>query len=373
MWIRLEGKAQFSPGDTPSWVSDWVSRRRGPSTASSSAPRASMAAAEEVDQVVDVKAQARAAASKERSRADREASIAGGIEELGLWLSDQIMSGCSTFASSPGPSCRAMAQRLVDAKAGGLAVVVDSMPARLHALPDAARSLAAAKELGVLHLISQAYVRQDALPPALREDVRQAVGWNMTREALFEHPLSAHESGEWRVWMTRSEVQPDKLRRNEAWLHSEDRFAVLIDYVPVSTGASSSGYAVGEVFEADLVYYPSAVPLRAVVARSTSTRVEDPVAPVGPSVDAAFDAYAEALALKPWLGDHPLAFSGARLRRAENGLYLCGGHTALPISKSQEDAAWTLLRSTGLRGAGVWNGSELALGVVGTDSGVWKP
>jgi hypothetical protein len=371
MWIRLEGKAQFSQADTPSWVSDWVSRRRGPSAAVSSGPRASMSAAEEVVQVVDEKVQARAAAAKERSRADREASIIGGIEELGLWLSDQIMSGCSTFAASPGQSCRAMAQRLVDAKAGGLAVMVDSMPSRLHAIPDAARSLAAVKELGVLHLISQAYVRQNALPPALREDVRQSVGWNLTREALFEHPLAVRESGEWRVWMTRSEVQPDKLRRNEAWLHSEDRFAVLIDYVPVSTGASSSGYAVGEAFDADLVYYPSSVPMRAVLARSSGTRVEAPVAPIGPSVDDAYDAYVDALASKPWLGDHPLAFSRARVRRGDGGLYLCGDRTALPIAKSQQDAVWTLLRSTGLRGAGVWNGDELLLGVVDTDSGVW--
>ncbi|WP_327210577.1 SWIM zinc finger family protein [Rhizobium leguminosarum] len=373
MWIRLEGKARFSPGETPSWVSDWMSRRRGPNSAAPSAPRASMAAAEEVVDAVDEKALARAAASRQRSRADRESSILGGVEELGLWLSDQIMSGCSTFASAPGPSCRAMAQRLVDAKAGGLAVLVDSMPSRLHALPDAARSLAAAKELGVLHLISQAYVRQDALPPALREDVRQAVGWNLTREALFEHPLAAHESGDWRVWMTRSEVQPDKLRRNEAWLHSEDRFAVLVDYVPVSTGASSSGYAVGEVFEADLVYYPSSVPMRAVLARSAGTRVEAPVAPVGPSVDDAYDAYAAALASKPWLGDHPFAFSSAQVRRGDGGLYLCGSRTALPIARSQHDAAWTLLRSTGLRGAGVWNGTDLLLGVVDTDSGVWTP
>lgn len=372
MWIRMEGKAAFVRSDTPSWVSDWMSRRRG-TTAAPSAPRASMAAAEEASQAVDDKAQARAAAARERSKTDREASISGGIDELGLWLADQFMSGCSSFVSSPGPSCRTMAQRLVDAKAGGLAVLVDSLPSRIYALPDAARSVAAAKELGVLHLISQAYARQDSLPDALREDVRQAVGWNLSREGLFDHPLAVRESGEWNVWMTRSEVQPDKLRRNEAWLHSEDRFAVLIDYVPVSTGASSSGYVVGEAFEAELVFYPSTVPMRAALARSSGTRVGAPKAPVGPSVDAEYDRYLDALGRKPWLGDHPFSFSGARVRRAEGGLFLCGDHTALPIAKSQEDAAWTLLRSDGVRGAGIWNGVELLLGVAETDAGVWTP
>jgi hypothetical protein len=50
----------------------------------------------------------------------------------------------------------------------------------------------------------------------------------------------------------------------ETWLCNEDvvaaqRFAVLIDFVPVATGAAVAGYSVGDRFAAELVLYPSAM------------------------------------------------------------------------------------------------------------------
>lgn len=77
-------------------------------------------------------------------------------------------------------------QRLVDAKAAGLATRLESIPTRLFKLPEAARPVAAVKELGQLHLFAQAYRRQDMLPAPLASDVRQAAGWTTTRDVLFE-------------------------------------------------------------------------------------------------------------------------------------------------------------------------------------------
>ncbi len=68
-------------------------------------------------------------------------------------------------------------------------------------------------------------------------------------------------------------MQADRLRRIETWLWREGGgegpyFGLLIDFVPVATGAASSGFSVGDRVEAELVFYPGAVLLRAQIAQS---------------------------------------------------------------------------------------------------------
>lgn len=375
MWMRVEGKVSFTKGTAPGWVSDWLSRRRGPSSVGDGTePRASIAATDIAASVVlDPKAEAKAAAARQRSREARDSSISDGIDELSLWLSDIVAAGVAAFASNPGSACRMMAQRLFDAKASGLGVMVDSLPSRLLALPEVGRSIACVKELGIFHLIAEAYRRQDLLPERLKDDVRQAIGWNVTREALLSDQSAERAETTWRVWLTRAELQPDKLRRIETWLHGDGRSAVMIDYVPAATGAAKSGYAVGEQFSAELVYYPSAVPLRALISRATSgcDLVTDPLSIPELSLIAAFEKYEESLALKPWLGDFPLFFRNAHIRRSGGRFYLVDDELCLPIGEAQSDAAWPLLQCGSIGGAGIWNGEFMTLSWLETDLGRW--
>lgn len=378
MWMRAEGKVPFTRGTAPGWVTDWLSRRRGPSSNSAAAaPRASIDAAnvEEPAQKADPRAEEKARASRERSRKERDAAIIGGIEELDIWIGDQIDAGAAAFASNPAPACRTMAQRLVDAKAGGLATLIDTLPSRLYTVPEIRRSIAAVRELGILHLIGAAYRRQDQLPAALKEDVRQTAGWNTTREALLSDPAAVRRASCWRVWLTRAEVQPDKLRRIETWLFDGTSHAVLIDYVPVSLGAPGSGYVAGEKFDAELVYYPSPVPHRALIfqAKSGSEPFADGLGLPEQSLSEAFGNYVAALALKPWLGEHPLFFKGARIRRSTNGLFLVDAGVCLPIDPRQSSAAWPLLQCNKVDGAVLWNGDAAHLAWLETDIGRWKP
>ena len=378
MWMRADGKATFTPAAQPEWVRDWLSRRRGPgvaTTSEASKPKASIAAATDADVVEDApdpKAQARAAAARERNRAERETAIAGGLDELDIWLSDQVDAGLAAFAANAAGACRLMAQRLVDAKAPGLATRLDALPSRLFAQAEALRPQAAVKELGMMHLLAETYRRQDALPPALKDDVRQMVGWNLTREMLLADETVERHTAVWRVWATRSEVQPDRLRRLETWLSAGDRFAVLIDFVPVATGASAGGYSVGDALEAELAFYPSPVPLRALLVRQMSGAASaGAIALPDGSLDTAYVRYETALAEKPWLGDYPLAFRAARLRRSGDRLYLCDGPLCLPLDRSQADLAWPLLSLDSLDGIGLWDGSAFTLCWVETALGRW--
>jgi SWIM zinc finger len=125
MWMRAEGKLPFARLAPPNWVNEWLSRRRGPSQstpAADAAPKASIeAAASGQEPAGDPKAEARAAAQQERNRQARERSVLAGLDELDLWLSDQLERGVVAFLANAAGACRQVAQRLVDAKASTLA------------------------------------------------------------------------------------------------------------------------------------------------------------------------------------------------------------------------------------------------------------
>lgn len=389
MWMRAESRVAFQPATPPGWVNEWLARRRGSSgsaTLEPPPPKASIAAALEAEaapaaEAPDPKAEARAVAQRERNRAAREASILAGLDELDIWLSDQIERGIAAFLQNPAGACRQMAQRLVDAKASGLATRLDSLPSRLLALPEASRPSAAVEELGLFHLMAEAYRRQETLEPALREDVRQMIGWSVARDDLLADTGAVRARGRWHVVATRSEVQPDRLRRTETWLWREAAaegpvFALLLDFVPVTAGATVAGFAVGDTFEAELVYYASPVPLRALVAERsgpTETRTGLPD-PSDVDLAAACASYERALAARPWLGDWPITFRDAAVMRSGAGLYLADpAHPslALPLVEDQAVSALMLTVAGRVGGFAITDGRRVRLSVLATELGRW--
>lgn len=394
MWIRAEGKQAFVDTPVPAWVSDWLSRRRGPGAGGADdskdgKPKASITAtSSSATQVeVDPKSEARAAAARERNRQEREASILSGLDDLDVWISDQVDRGLAGFAAQSTQSCRVIAQRMVDAKASGLATRLESLPARLFSLPESARPSAALEELGLIHLMAAAYRRQETLPAGLKADVRQTMGWSVTREALTADASALRVRGTWRVVAAFSEVQPDRLRRLETWLWLEKlpegmdgapRFAALIDFVPVATGAASSGYSVGDRIEAELVFYPSAMPLRAQIVQSLSgaQATEATLDLPGQSLEDAFKVYEQALCVQPWLGTWSFSIKNARVRRHETQLFLCDGGDAasaiaLPLQPAQFADASPLLSLEKLDAVGLWDGYRFTLCWAQTELGRW--
>ena len=387
MWLRAEGKTTFDSGAPPEWVEDWLKRRRTGSSESTAenegqghgAKSIALTAIEQPAEA-DPNAEARAAAARERTRKDREEAIAAGLDDLDQWLADQVDSGLASFATTAGKSCRVIAQRLVDAKAPGLAARLENLPARLYALPEAIRPRIAIEELGQLHLLAEAYRKQDRLTPDLREDVRREVGWSQTRELLLADEAALRATGTWRVAGAISEIQPDRLRRLETWLwhddaHDGQRFAVLIDFVPLAAGTARSPFITGERLTGTVVFYPSPVPMRGLIAglTSPSEQCRDDLGFPHDGLREAFLRYERALASKPWLGVWPMAFRRVQLRRTGERLYIVAieGALAAPLMPEQADLAAPLLGLESFDGIGIWNGMHLRLLLAQTKLGRW--
>jgi hypothetical protein len=387
MWMRAEGKIPFQRAQAPEWVEDWVRRRRASSTRvekeADETPKTkslSQATSEQVDEV-DPKAEARAAASRERSRREREDAIIAGLDDLDRWLADQVDAGLASFSQHAGKSCRAIAQRLVDAKAPGLASALDNLPNRIYGLPEHVRSIVALEQLGRLHLLAEAYRRQEALNPELRADVRREIGWTQSRESLLNDQEALCVSGLWRVVGTVSEVQPDRLRRLETWLQREAaeeglRVAVLIDFVPVASGQTRGTYRTGEHISATVVFYPSARPLRALIKENSSPAQDDEIPFESPATDlgGAMAEYEDALCDLPWISAWPMRFRDGRIRRHGEKIFLCSASNdgeALPIMPSQSFPVVPLMAMERIDGFGIWDGYYFRLCCAQTSLGMW--
>jgi SWIM zinc finger len=363
LMLQLAKSAQsFTAAQTADWVHDWAGRRRSgaggaPGPHKEGAPKASTAGARQAeaeaeDTPDDPLAEARAAKQRERVKEQREAAIlAGNAPQL----------------------CRIAAQRLVDAKAPSLAASVDALPSALLAMPQAGRADAAIQALGAWHLLAEACRRQNLLPEALREDVRRLTGWSMQRQTLLDDKQALRKSGSWAVFAIHSEVQPDKLRRIETWLEDgEGGHALLMDFVPLATGAGGSPFAPGERFHAELVFYPSAAPMRAIIAARSEAPASSNAPPPQVPLREALDSCHAMRSRQPWLGAWPVSFTAdAVVQTGKGELWVTDGDLAVPLDPRQRDETLVLTQVDLSAMTGFWNGASLNAASAETSLGKW--
>jgi hypothetical protein len=373
MLAALERPQAFEPAIAPDWVNDWLSRRRSTSTKPrESRDEAPSLAAVEALKEKDPEAEARAVAQREKLKARREEAVLAGLDELDRWVADQIEKGLAQFAQRAPQQCRLLAQRLVDAKAPALAAHLDSLPSETLALPESERAGFALEALGRIHLLAEAYRRQEKLPESLRHDVRRLIGWTIERQDLLDDNTALRMRATWLVVATRIEVQPDKLRRIETWLmDGSRRFAVLIDFVPIVAGQTGSAFVPGESFEAELAFYPSAVPMRALIAaRGAEAPFVWPAE--SPGLDAALADYDAQVARLPWLSSWPIAIGNAKIEGVEaDRLWLADQSQSVPVARRQRDEALALTSADIANIMGLWDGRSFTALAAQTSLGPW--
>jgi hypothetical protein len=169
-------------------------------------------------------------------------------------------------------------------------------------------------------------------------------------------------------------VQADNLRRIETWLMrasgDDPAFALLLDFVPAAGGPSGSPYAPGEAFEAELAFYPSAAPLRALVRERRGAAQAAWPEPAG-GLATALDAWDSALAVQPLLRAWPVAANGVRVGRAGTRLVATDGELQLPLDPRQDTEAVALMGLGPVTVTGLWDGFELNLLSASTPLGAW--
>lgn len=341
----------------PEWVSGWLSKR-----AEEAAQREARAGAKKESRAPDLQAQeARAQRRLERVRQ--------GIEGLDLWLGDLLRNGLALVEAQPPSFWEGQAARLVDAQAPGLASRLRRMAGLLGAHPEWPALLLA--ELGRLALLTQAFRRLDTLDPALREDVRRLVGFTLSQEEVAAGADAVTDR--W-VVLGQIEDEDERLRSQRTWLLGEatGRCALLLQFAVGDAGFPAL-FAPGSRFEADLAFWPSAWPQRALVKDrrgATQTVGSLPAAAGTGSIGAFLEETAEALARQPWLDRFPCVLRGAVPVSAGGGFQIRDAEgLALPLVRGDH---WKLVALSGGRPLdlmGEWDGGALLPLGAGADGG----
>ena len=326
--LALWSQGSVSPReDRPEWVTKWLSGRQA---------RAERAATGAPATPVDPK---KAAATLEA----REETVAAGIEELRVWLHDQVDSGLAEVPRLGYQHWDRMAKRLVDAKAPGAAALVTRLPQRGgdDHWPDLLL-----ERLGMLHLLVDGYLARNEVDERTRAVLRSRVGISTRSEDVLATGERVHDT--WRVLGHRDGLTPDGMRVRRTWLRGArtERLALSLAHAR-PTQTPQSPFHPGTEAEGELAFHPDG--RRAVRAGRMVERPLD--RPAAGTVAQGLDDHARALALDPWLDAWPMVLAQAVPARGDQGWYLADRDgAALPLAPGPP---WPLLGLTGGRPATV--------------------
>jgi hypothetical protein len=321
-------------GEPPAWVKEWQAARAARGRRSPTGRRGP----------VSEKAQAR--------RAER---VAAGLDELDRWLADQVRGGLAGLSRAGYAHWETMAARLVDAQAPGAAAAVRRL-ASAAADPGGERLLA---ELALLRLLVAAYRRIDELPEDLAATVRSRIGFPVPADEVLGRPPVRDE---WQVLGLRDQEE-ERFTTRRIWLRGlvTGRFALVLSFA-VPGQPLLADLIVGTTVDADLCFFPGALPLRALVAaRHGEARPSG--APPGPPISDMLFAYAKSLAAEPWLDRWPVLVTGALTSAGGRWHLLDETGAAVPMDRAGGEP-WRLVAAAGGRPltiAGEWSTAGLRL------------
>ncbi len=344
--LLAEQSNDFTATSPPDWVTNWLLSRR-----QRAEKQAAQAQGNQAEPTTNPVAQAKRAAA-------RQQKVTAGIAELRCWLEDRVRQGLATVPQESYQLWETIAARMVDAQAPGLARHLRELPSIAHS--GAGWQDRLLEHLGRLYLITEGFARIEQLPAAVQADLRTQIGWTISQEEVLSG--QAH-SDLWLVVGQRTETE-DRLRIRRTWLLGLNRatFALLLDFAP---GQQPFAHTLlpGTCLEAELVFYPSAAPLRALI-KTRQEAFQLPKPPPGTEITAALAAYRQAYAACPWLEQFPLLLQAVvPMRTGERWLIQGTEGTVLPLSQRLEwRQSWQLLALSG--GApvsifGEWNGTTL--------------
>lgn len=317
---------QLPDASPPEWVITWRDNR---------AARATKAATKNNPPTTG-------AASQAKRAAKRAQTIANGLDELEQWLQDLIRRGLATAQSQPYAYWQTMAARLVDAQAPGLAMQVRQMAGLVNSSARWEERLL--HRLALQYLLIQAYRRLETLPPERQADIRAAVGWSVKQEDVL---AGSGARERWLIIGRRLEEE-EGLRIQRTWLWNPQRSqpALILEY---AYGGQTLDISLlpGHELEAELLFYPGSVPLRAICkTRFTQLRPFSHL-PGHPTQATAVVQFNGMVAQNPWLGLAAFPLAQVVPVRDSSGSYLYdAAQNRLPIA-SLFAHSWELLALSG--------------------------
>jgi hypothetical protein len=349
--IVAQQAAALTEKKPPAWTTEWLAKRV-------EKEEKKIAKAAEPATPPDPEAEKKAAAAAEKRAASREARVSAGLEELRIWLNDLIRNGFSGLPGKPANFWETPAARLVDAQAPGLARRVRALDGITTTGERWPGQLL--REASLLHLAREGWSRIGSLSPAVQADVRAVLGFTANQEEVLA------ETGirdQWLIIGQRIEEE-ERLRVQRTWLFglASQRFALSLSFSAGPNQPLDMSLIPGTTVDAELVFFPGAWPLRAIVKQRHGVIDNALINLPHLTISLANALAAGASAASPWLERVPFALSAVTpIQRPYGWIVRDEAGDGLPLD-IVEAKAWTLVALSGGRPAGIageWDGERL--------------
>jgi hypothetical protein len=331
--LYAENRSAFAACEPPAWVVEWLAARAKKEQRGKAAETAREG---EPAAPVDSAAQA-------KRLAQREAKVAAGLEELKRWLLDLVRQGLASAQARPYGFWESVAARMVDAQAPGLARAVRELagiPASGEGWPD--RLL---ERMGRLLLLIEGYSRIESLTEPTQADLRSLVGWTQDQKELAGRPGLRDR---WNILGRRVEIE-DRLKVQRTWLWGQTtgRAALVLSFAAGNQPLDVS-LVPGTCIDAELVFFPSSWPLRALVKERHGSAGAIVGAMGESSLQQAIAGYGTVLACDPWIERVPFLLEGVTpLYRDGGWLIRDAKGYRIPLSPRLNQAWWIMACSGG--------------------------
>lgn len=287
----------------------------------------------------------------------RTERMVAGLDELERWLIDRVVAGLGSVPHDAA-TYDAIAARMVDAQAPGAAATLRSLPTLVATDPDWPGPLLT--EYARLHLLIRAFRDRDRLPEPLNRSVQTHLGVPVRADDVRAEPPVRDR---WQVLAVRTAGE-GRLVTRRAWLcgRNSGRWALLLDFAHGNAQFATAAPLPGTIVDADLHFYPSAAPLRALLGARHAAAEPFTTLPGVTDLDTALAGYAAALAADPWIRSWPMLLADVTPTVTADGWHVVDrSGRALPVG-GDDTARWQLLAVSGghpVTVCGEWDGTAL--------------
>ncbi|MEM6400237.1 MAG: SWIM zinc finger family protein [Cyanobacteria bacterium P01_D01_bin.116] len=287
--LFVDEKQLFTQDSPPDLVYDWLEARSERKVKKEE----KLKTEEKIKKEVDPQAQAKRAAK----RLDK---VTGGMQDLEVWLRDLVGNGLAAAQERPYSFWDDAAARLVDAQASGVARLVREMGSICHSGVGWQERLLS--QLGRVYLLIEAFKRLESLSIPVRADIRTQIGFSQNQQELSTQQ-GVNDS--WLI-LGQSLTEEDRLKIQRNWLLGKQtqQKALILNFTHGKQPLDTS-LVPGSCINAELVFFESAYPLRAIVKTREDKLTRIDTMPGYSNISNMIQKYSQALASNPWIEQFP--------------------------------------------------------------------
>ena len=333
----------FTSTEAPEWVLTWFAQRHA---------REGKQKRSDQD---DERATPPAPVAQAKRASKRQANVKAGLEDFDRWLQDLVRRGLASTQNESYVFWENQAKHLVDAQAPGIARLVRECagtPASGNGWQERLM-----RQISQIYLLLEANSRLETLPGELQDDVRTAVGFTQSQEELLAEPGVAD------TWATVGQTieYGERFRVQRTWLYGKraERHAILLSFA-AGTAQLDTNFLPGSEYDAELVFFPSAAPLRALLKIKTGQPSVMSEMPGFSSFEPALDYYSKVISKNPWSERVPMAINDVQPKISHDGTFIVRDSERCEAELGGSDLlAWQMIAVSGGRPVtafGEWDG-----------------